>query len=81
MGKVRNVYVPHWVAWFGLTVVGLTWLWTTYRVFGTEVGRRDLGIDGWAIMSAMMLVVVTLLFLLGYRKLPVYQIEDEPDDS
>lgn len=80
MGKVRNVYVPRWVAWFGLTVVGLIWLWTTYRVFWTDVGREDLGLAGWAVMSLVMLVVVVLLFLLGYRKLPVYQIE-EVDDS
>jgi amino acid transporter len=78
MPKVRNVYVPRWVPWFMLVIVGLTWVWTTYRVFW-EGGSEDLGIGGWAVMSLMMLAVVVLVFLLGYRKLPAYQIEEDED--
>lgn len=76
MPSTRNVYIPRWTAWFGAVVVGLIWLWTSYRVWFTERGRSDLGIDGWIVMSLVFLVVLTILFLMGYRKLPAYQIED-----
>lgn len=79
MSRIRNVYVPRWVAWFMLVVVGLTWLWTTYRVFWMEGGREDLGVGGWTIMSLMMLAIVILMFLMGYRKLPAYHIEEDDD--
>ncbi|MDX1624651.1 MAG: hypothetical protein R3199_11815 [Gemmatimonadota bacterium] len=81
MSPMRKVYLPKWITWFGLAFVIPTWLWVTYRVFFTEPGRADLGVDGWVFTTLMMGIVLTILILMGKRKLPAYLLELEEDEE
>ena len=81
MSRIRKVYLPKWMSWFGVVFVLPTWLWVSYRVFLTERGAEDLGLVGWALMTIVMLGVVVVLFLMGHRKLPAYVIEEEEEED
>ena len=77
MAKVRKVYLPHWVAWFAQLFVVPIWLFMTYHVFFTAKGRAEPGIGAWIILTVALGAVSVMLFLMGYRKLPAYIIEEE----
>lgn len=77
MGRTRKVYLPLWIAWFSQLFILPAWCFATYHVFFTEKGRADLGIAGWIMMTFVMAAVSVMLFLMGYRKLPAYIIEEE----
>lgn len=77
MGRTRKVYLPLWIAWFSQLFILPAWCFATYQVFFTEKGRADLGIAGWIMMTFVMAAVSVMLFLMGYRKLPAYIIEEE----
>ncbi len=77
MTKMRKVYLPRWVAWFSQLFIVPIWILATRQVFFTEKGRADLGVDGWIIMTLVMVAVSVMLFLMGYRKLPAYLVEDQ----
>lgn len=81
MSKLRKVYLPPWMTWFGLAVLLPMWLWITYRVFFTAAGRADLGVLGWGVVTIVMGVIATVLVLMGKWKLPAYlfDIEDDTD--
>lgn len=77
MPKARKLYLPKWLAWFSHLFIVPIWLWMTYQVFFTEKGRADLGIGGWVVVTLVMAGVSVMLFLMAYRKLPAYIIEEE----
>lgn len=77
MKRIRKVYLPLWLAWFSHLFILPVWGFATYQVFFTEKGRADLGVSGWVMMTLVMAAVSLMLFLMGYRKLPAYIIEDE----
>lgn len=79
MSRIRKVYLPKWMSWFGVIFVLPTWIWVSYRVLATDRGAEDLGFGGWAIMTVVMLGVTVVLFLMGYRKLPAYVIEEDDE--
>lgn len=81
MGKLRKLYLPRWMSWFGLAVLVPMWLWITYRVFFTAGGRSDLGVDGWVVTTIVMGVMGTVMVLMGRRKLPAYLLELEDDQE
>lgn len=81
MARVRRVFLPRWIPWFMMLFLLPTWIWITYRVFFTPEGRADLGVAGWLIMTAIILVGGVVVFLMGYGKLPAYVIRDEEGDS
>lgn len=81
MSKLRKVYVPKWMTWFGLAMLVSMWAWISYRVFLTPGGREDLGVGGWAITTVIMGVVATVLVLMGKRKLPAYLIAAEDEEE
>lgn len=81
MTRIRKVYLPKWASWLGVIFLVPTWLWVSYRVFATSRGTEDLGLVGWAIMTAVMLGATVMLLLMGQRKLPTYVIvEEEAED-
>lgn len=77
MGTERKVYVPRWVPWFMQLIIVPVWLWITYRVFFSDAANGDLDVGGWLVMTLMFAAVSVMTFLMGYRKLPVYVIEQE----
>ena len=81
MSRTRTIYLPAWVPWFVLLFISPTWLWISYRVFFTAAGRADLGIGGWAIMTLMIAVIQVVVFLMGYRKLSAFVIQDQTEDD
>lgn len=81
MTKLRKVYLPPWMTWFGLAVLVPMWLFATWRVFLTEGGSSDLGAGGWIVMTLVMGVLAVVLILMGRRKLPAYLIEEDDEDA
>lgn len=77
MTRMRNVYLPLWVAWFSLLFILPIWGFASYQVFLTVKGPADLGIEGWVMMTIVMAAVAAMLFLMGYRKLPALVIEEK----
>jgi len=81
MSRTRTIYLPAWVPWFVLLFIAPTWLWISYRVLFTTAGRADLGIGGWVIVTFMTVVIQVVLFLMGYRKLSAYVIQDHTENN
>jgi hypothetical protein len=48
------------------------WLLITYSVFYTESGRSAFGIGNWVLSSLILVFATVVLFLMGYRKLPLH---------
>jgi hypothetical protein len=76
MGRIRRIYLPLWVAWFSPLFVLPVWSFMTYQAFFTEKGRAELGIAGWMLATFVMAAVSTMLFLMGFRRLPAYIVEE-----
>jgi len=77
MKRTKKVYLPLWLAWFSQIFVFPMWGFLTFQAFFTEKGQRDLGAGGWAVLSLVFVAMSVMLFLMGYRKLPAYIIEEE----
>lgn len=77
MTRIRKVYLPLWLAWFSQLFVLPMWGLVTYQAFFTTKGRGELGWPGWAVITLVMVAISAMLFLMGYRKLPAYIIEEE----
>lgn len=73
--SVRKVYLPGWMSRLGVAGAVAMWLLTTYMVwFAQPDSERE--ITGWIVATAVLGVMVVVLYLMGRRKLPVYLIED-----
>lgn len=73
--SVNKVFLPKWLAVFGLVMAGSMWLLVTYMVwFAQGPGERE--VAGWAISTGVLAVLAVVLWLMGQRKLPVYIIGD-----
>jgi hypothetical protein len=79
MSPLYKAYLPKWQRWLILPMLGLAWLAATYAAFFTEEGRGELGIVGWLLITAVMALAGTLLWLMTSGRLPAYFIEI-PDD-
>jgi hypothetical protein len=77
MNRIRKVYLPLWVAWFSQLFILPIWGFAGYQVFFTEKGRAEMGLAGLAMITFVMAAVSVMLFLMGYRKLPAYIIEEQ----
>jgi len=77
MKRIRKVFLPLWLAWFSQLFIVPMWAFTTYQVLFTGKGRTDLGLAGWVVITFVMAAISAMLFLMGYRRLPAYIIEEE----
>ena len=58
----------------------LIWGFVTYlNFFGPVEGREELGTVGYVVMSAILLGVGVMMWLLSSGKLPAYIIEEEDE--
>lgn len=70
--KLKRVYMPKWVMWFVLLMIVPMLLIVEYQtLFG---GEKDV-LTG-AGVGIMLVAIVVMVILMGYRKLPYFLIED-----
>lgn len=81
MAKRMRVFLPSWVRWVLLPVLLLVWGLVTYSTFFTAEGRAELGLVGWLLVTAILLVIGVMVWLMASGRLPAYIIEAEDRDS
>jgi hypothetical protein len=79
MGRKMKVYLPPYARWIVLGFLAIAWGLITYQVFGTARGREEMGVVGWALITALLLGVGALIWAMATGKLPAYIIEEEDD--
>ena len=71
MKKLKKVYMPKWVAWFILIMILPMLVLIEYEAF---FGREPFPLMG-IVTGFMLFLVILMLFLISYRKLPYLLIE------
>ena len=79
MGRKMKVYLPPWMRGFVGLMLALAWGVVTYLAFFSEEGRRELGLIGWGLMTALLAVVGGLVWAMASGKLPAYIIEEDDE--
>ena len=74
MAEEETVFMPKWYGWFITIMLVPIWIWITYSAFYTEQGAEELGLIGWSVMTFMFLIIIIVMWLMAYRKLPAYFI-------
>lgn len=70
--KLKKVYMPKWVMWFVLLMIVPILLIVEYQtLFGGEKNVL-IGVG----VGIMLVAIVAMVILMGYRKLPYFLIED-----
>lgn len=79
MGRRMKVYLPRWTRWVVLGFLAIAWGLISYQAFGTPRGREEVGVVGWALVTALLLGVGGLIWAMAAGKLPAYIIEEDDD--
>lgn len=79
MTRLRKVYLPKWMTWFGLLFLVPTWALITYQVL--FVGDSEIGIVGWILVTVFFAIMAVVLILMGRRELPAYLLEVDEQDG
>lgn len=79
MGRRMKVYLPPWMRGMVSVFLLLAWGVITYQAFFTDSGRRELGVVGWALISALLLAVGAVIWAMASGKLPAYIVEEEDE--
>lgn len=78
MSPTKPIYLPAWAPWLGLLFTLPIWLWLTHLTLFTEQGLALFGFSDWVIATLIMLMGTVVSFLMGYRKLTVHFLQDQP---
>jgi len=79
MGRKLKVYLPSYMRWVVAGFLAIAWGLITYQTFYTDKGRQEIGVLGWALITALLLGVGGLIWAMASGKLPAYIIEEEDD--
>lgn len=79
MGRKLKVYLPPYMRWVVAALLAIVWGLITYQTFFTDQGRQEIGVVGWALISALLLGVGGLIWAMASGRLPAYIIEEEDD--
>jgi hypothetical protein len=71
MKKIKKVYMPKWIAWFILIMMLPMLILVEYEAFFGKEPYPTMGI----VTGFMLILVVVMMFLISYRKLPYFYIE------
>jgi hypothetical protein len=74
-----KVYLPPYMRWVVATFLAIAWGVITYQTFGTDKGRQEIGVLGWALITVLLLGVGALIWAMASGRLPAYIIEEEDD--
>ena len=70
--KLKKVYMPKWMAWFMLIILLPLLVFIEYMAFFSDEPFPAMGI----VMLFMFGGIILMMFLMGYRKLPYFLIEE-----
>ena len=79
MGRKLKVYLPPYMRWVVGGFLAIAWGVITYQTFGTDKGRQEIGVLGWALITVLLLGVGGLVWAMASGRLPAYIIEEEDD--
>jgi hypothetical protein len=71
MKKLKKVYMPKWMAWFILLMMLPMLVLIEYEAFFGSEPYPAMGIA----TGFMLILVIIMMFLVSYRKLPYFYIE------
>jgi hypothetical protein len=71
MKKMKKVYMPKWIAWFILIMMLPMLAVIEYEAFFGVEPYPTMGI----VTGFMLVLVIIMMFLISYRKLPYFYIE------
>lgn len=80
MPRRMKAYLPSWMLWVMLPMLLLIWAFITWSAFGTAQGREELGLIGWLVVSAILVLVGGMFWFMGTGRLPAYILEVEDDE-
>jgi uncharacterized membrane protein len=81
MTKKMKAYLPRWILRVILPMIVLMWAFITYSAFGTPSGRAEVGLIGWLVVTVVLALVGTMLWLMSSGRLPAYVIEIEDGEE
>lgn len=70
--KLKKVYMPKWVMLFVLVMIVPMFLIVEYQAFFGSERDTLMGVG----VGIMLVAIVVMVVLMGYRKLPYFLIED-----
>lgn len=70
-----KAYLPRWVMWIIVPLLGVIWGIITYATFGTPGGRDDPGALVWAGATLVLALVGAMMVLMGTGRLAMFEIE------
>lgn len=70
--KLKKVYMPKWVMWFVIVMMVPMFALIEYEAFFGKETNPAVGIA----VGFMLLMVIVMMLLMGYRKLPYFLIEE-----
>lgn len=72
------MYLPRWTRWMVLGMIAIMWAFVTYIAFFSSHGQRR-GVAAWGLVTAMLVAVGGMIWLMSSGKLPAYIIEEEDE--
>ncbi|HEX7122798.1 MAG TPA: hypothetical protein VF178_10550 [Gemmatimonadaceae bacterium] len=82
MPRTIKVYLPRWLRWLLLPVLLLVWGIVTYETFVGDAGESQMSVVAWLGVTALLLLVGVMLWLMTAGRLPAYVVEvEDTNDS
>lgn len=81
MSKRTKVFLPPWIRWVMWPMLLLIWGFMTYLTLVAPTGEEDIGLIAWLFITAVLVLVAVMFWLLSSGRLPAYIIEREDGDK
>ena len=77
MPVVRKVYLPKWIFWMVCLILVPMIVFFNVSYFSNPQSKAELGTIGWLALNFVFVVILVMIYLMAFRKLPSYIIEEE----
>ena len=81
MKKTKKIFMPKWQHWYVIPMLIGVWVLITYLEFFSQSNEEELGMVGYLIMTAVLVGVGVVTWLMTSGRLPVYVMNEEEEDS
>ncbi|OGC77618.1 MAG: hypothetical protein A2Z27_03060 [candidate division Zixibacteria bacterium RBG_16_50_21] len=77
MTIVKKVYLPKWIFWMVCLIMVPLIVFFNISYFTNAQSQAELGTIGWLALIFVFVVIIVMMYLMAFRKLPSYIIEEE----